>query len=783
MSPAHPLSSEPRRITRKIPATQLIALLLAFVLTAGAGGLIGAGMLIPLAAGTDTTVDAGMELFNEVPDELELTPLSEQSRIFASDGKTLLARVYEQNRIVVPLKKISTDMQHAAIAIEDERFYEHNGVDPQGIARAAVSNASGAAQQGASTLTQQYVKNSLIEEALKEGDPFGILDAREDSVQRKIREAKLSIAIEKKMSKDEILEGYLNVAQFGVSIYGVQVAAQRYFNKDAADLNVVEAATIAGITKEPSRFDPLSNPETNEERRNIVLNKMWGLGYISDKEYQEAKVIPVEDTLKPRKLQLGCEEAPAGSAFFCDYVIKEFLQSKEFGETREDRYKLLYQGGVDIVTTLDIKKQKAAAKNIVEVVPTDDPSGLDAAITSVEPGTGKILAMAQNKPYDASGDPKPLHTALNFSADYLHGGSKGFQPGSNFKPFVLTEWLRSGHHLNDVLPATAVTLPQSSFSGGCENSSLSGADWSVQNAENASSSSMTVAQGTYQSVNTVYARMSQRMNLCGVRQAAYDAGYRPSQQQDGTPIEGEARPVDIFVNPAMTLGTQETTPLYQAAAYSTFAARGVYCRPIAVLSVKTRRGEELDVPKAGCKQTLEPNVANTVAYAMTKVFTGKPWGTGFWVKDRFAATRPVAGKTGTTQKGFQSWFTGYTPNLSTSVWVGEARGNVQHFGIMVNGGKYNYEKPGQPYSVLYGSSLALPAWDLYMSEATADLAPLDFPGPDPSLVGRAPTPPKPADDGGDTGEGGGDNGGSGDTTPAGDAGGGADNGGGTGSDG
>ncbi|GAB3174871.1 transglycosylase domain-containing protein [Myceligenerans halotolerans] len=779
MSSAHPLSSEQRRITRKIPATQLIALLLAFVLTAGAGGLIGAGMLIPLAAGTDTTVDAGVKLFDEVPDELELTPLSEQSRIFASDGKTLLASVYEQNRIVVPLDKISEHMQHAAVAIEDERFYEHNGVDPQGIARAAVSNASGAAQQGASTLTQQYVKNSLIEEALKEDDPFGILDAREDSIQRKIREAKLSIAIEKKMTKDEILEGYLNVAQFGVSIYGVQVAAQRYFSKDAADLNVVEAATIAGITKEPSHFDPLDNPETNEERRDIVLNKMWGLGYISDEEYQEARDTPIEDTLKPRKLQLGCEEAPAGSAFFCDYVIKEFLLSEEFGETREDRYNALYQGGLDIVTTLDMKKQKAAQKSIVEVVPTNDPSGLDAAITSVEPGTGKILSMAQNKPYDASDEPAPLHTALNFSADYLHGGSKGFQPGSNFKPFVLTEWLRSGHHLNDQLPATTVTLPQASFSAGCENASIGGEDWSVGNAEPASSSAMTVARGTYQSVNTVYARMSQRMNLCGIRKSAYDAGFRPSQEQDGTPIQGEADPVDIFVNPAMTLGTQETTPLYQAAAYSTFAASGTYCKPIALLSVKTRGGEELDVPKAGCKQSLEPNVANTVAHAMTQVFDGKPWGTGFWVKDRFAATRPVAGKTGTTQKGFQSWFTGYTPNLSTSVWVGEAKGNEPHFNIMVNGGKYNYEKPGQPYSVLYGSSLALPAWDLYSAEAMKDMPAPDFPSPDQNLIGKPPAPPEPPE-GDDEDEGGDDSGDNGGDEPDG---GGGNNGGGNEGDG
>ncbi|GAB4086575.1 transglycosylase domain-containing protein [Myceligenerans cantabricum] len=764
MSSAHPLNSEQRRITRKIPATQLIALLLAFVLTAGAGGLIGAGMLIPLAAGTDTAVDAGVELFDEVPDELELTPLSEQSRIFASDGKTLLASVYEQNRIVVPLDKISEPMQHAAVAIEDERFYDHNGVDPQGIARAAVSNASGAAQQGASTLTQQYVKNSLIEEALKEDDPFGILDAREDSIQRKIREAKLSIAIEKRMSKDEILNGYLNVAQFGVSVYGVQVAAQRYFSKNASELSIVEAATIAGITKEPSRFDPLANPDTNQDRRNIVLNKMYGLNYISKKEYEKAKETPIEDTLNPRKLQLGCEEAPAGSAFFCDYVIKEFLLSEKFGKTRDDRYNLLYQGGLDIVTTLDMKKQKAAARTINEVVPTTDPTGLDAAVTSVEPGTGQILAMAQNKPYDAGEEPEPLHTAVNYSADYLHGGSTGFQPGSNFKPFVLTEWLRTGHQLNDVLPATNVSFPQSAFSADCEGASLGGEAWSVSNAEGASSSSMTVAQATYQSVNTVYARMSQQLSLCGIRKSAYDVGYRPTLQgyaDGGRPIQGEATPRDIEVVAPMALGTQPTTPIYQAAAYSTFASGGTYCKPIAIASVETRGGKELPVPQAGCKETLEPNVANTVAFAMTKVFTGEPWGTGWTAKDKFAATRPVAGKTGTTSYGYQSWFTGYTPNLSTSVWVGKARGDEPHQNILVNGGKYNYEKPGQSYPWLYGSSLALPAWDIYMTEAMKGMPVVNFPPADPNLVGQAPAPPKGDDDSGGDGDGGGNDGGGG----------------------
>ncbi|HEV6954335.1 MAG TPA: transglycosylase domain-containing protein, partial [Promicromonospora sp.] len=354
---------EPRRITRTIPAAQLIGLLLAFVLTAGAGGVIAAGLVIPLASGVDTAVDTGVEVFNEVPDELVPGPLSEQSVIYASDNKTRLATFYAQNRIVVPLDKVSDHMKHAVISIEDERFYAHGGVDPEGISRAAVKNFGGGDTQGASTLTQQYVKNVLIEEAVRNNDTFGAIEAAESSLTRKLREAKLAIALEKRMSKDEILQGYLNIAQFGRSVYGVETAAKYYFNKSAAKLSVVEAATIAGITKSPSAFDPVTNPDEAEVRRNLVIGKMWQLGYITTAERDEAMATPLKDTLDVQPLDVGCDAAK-GAAFFCDYVIKEVMASPEFGETREDRYDLLYRGGLRIRTTLDVKMQRAAEKTV-----------------------------------------------------------------------------------------------------------------------------------------------------------------------------------------------------------------------------------------------------------------------------------------------------------------------------------------------------------------------------------------------------------------------------------
>lgn len=774
---------EPRRITRTIPAAQLIGLLLAFVLTAGAGGVIAAGLVIPLASGMDTAVDTGVEVFEEVPAELVPGPLSEQSQIYAADGKTKLATFYQQNRIVVPLDKVSDHMKNAVIAIEDERFYAHGGVDPEGISRAALQNFGGGDTQGASTLTQQYVKNVLIEESIRAGDTFGVLEARESSLTRKLREAKLAIAIEKEMSKDDILQGYLNIAQFGTSVYGVETASQHYFNKSSKDLSVVEAATIAGITKAPSQFDPVANPEDAEVRRNLVIGKMWQLGYISTAERDEAMATKLADTLDVQPIDVGCDSA-GGAAFFCDYVIKEIMANPEFGETRQDRYDLLYRGGLRIVTTMDVKMQKAAAKTIRQAVPADNAYDLEAAVTSVEPGTGQIKAMAQNVPYDPRAEAEGRSTAQNYSADYNHGNSRGFQVGSNFKPFVLAEWLRSGHTLQDRVSANSYSAYETAFTAnGCVHA-FTHQPWNVSNVDGSASGSVSVLQGTFQSLNTVYARMSQQLDLCQVQKTAWDVGFRP--MTSGLSYEGvgqfrtidDPKQKDIDVMASMTLGTQASTPVNQAAAFATFASGGTYCNPIAILEVKDHEGKEIDVPSADCKQTLEPEVANTVAYAMTKVFQTSPFGTAWALSPGLADGRPVAGKTGTTNDAMQSWFTGYTPELSTSVWVGEASGNVPHMNVYLPAMSW-YDSSAK-VGPMYGGTIAAPTWRRYMDQAVAGLPKTAFPAADPKLVGKQPVAPKPnnSNNGGGNNNGGGDNGG-------GDSGngGGGDNGGGGGDNG
>ncbi|WP_130415444.1 transglycosylase domain-containing protein [Xylanimonas ulmi] len=730
---------EPRRITRTVPATQLVALLLAFVLLATAGGVLAAGLTLPFAAAANTATDQTITLFDEVPDELKPGPLSQASTVYSANGATL-ATFYAQNRIVVPLADVSEVMRNAVVAIEDQRFYEHGGVDPQGILRAAVNNLQRGAKQGASTLTQQYVKNVLIDQAEQSGDPFGVIDANEDTNARKVREMKYAIALEKSMTKDEILQGYLNVAQFGAnSIYGVETAARYFFNKSAKDLTLVEAATIAGITKAPSKFDPTRNPDLAEERRNLVLNKMWQLGYIETRdEWQDARNTPIADTLHVTPVPVGCQAAE-GSAFFCSYVIATIMNSPEFGETQDDRRELLYRGGLKITTTLDPDKQAAAAQQVSAHVPNGNTAGLEAAIVSVEPGTGKILAMAQNVPYDPSTDPEPGTTAVNYAADPAHGASKGFQPGSNFKPFVLAEWLKEGHTLNEVVSANKVKRLQTTWHASCRGpfSSRQADAWGPANSDGSGSGSMSVLKATYNSVNTAYATMSTQLDLCSLRDTAWSMGFRPTTKPGSAPGEGAStlyNPTkdDIFVTPSMIIGTQTTSPLQLASAFATLASNGTYCSPIAITEVVSPDGTQLPVPSANCDPNALPsNIASTVVYAMKNVLTmGTARGNGL------ANGHIAAGKTGTNNESSQTWFTGFTPQLVTSVWVGEATGEVSHLNIDFNGRRI---RP------LYGSTLAAPLWKDYMDQALANAPVVDFPAADPALIGTPPAPPKPTE--------------------------------------
>ncbi len=696
-----------------------------FVLLAGVGGLLTAGLVLPAAAGASAMTNTATKLFDELPTELEPGEPSQASHIYAANGK-LLATFYAENRTVVDLDEISMAMQNAVIAIEDKRFFAHGGVDVEGMARALVLNATTGSKQGASTLTQQYVKNVLIEEANRRGDKLGVAAARESTNERKLREAKLAIAIEDRMSKLEILESYLNIAQFGVSVYGVEAAASYYFGTTAAKLTPVQAATIAGITKAPAKYDPERNPENAEARRNIVLREMYTQGYITKAEYDDARAQKIADTLKITPTKRNCEAA-GGAAYFCDYVTKVILSNEAFGKTQSERDDLLYRGGLEIHTTIDLDLQKIANKELRNTIPTKDASGLGTAMSVVEPGTGKILAMAQNRTYVA--DPEavgPGKTSVNYNTDQKHGGSRGFQSGSTFKAFTLTEWLREGKPLNASVSATKTTWPGTTWRASCIDNYRYVGEYGPGNSDGRASGQTSVLRATAFSVNTAYVAMESQLDLCGVAESAHLAGFRPSLalERDDPPSDDNG----VEVTPSMTLGTQNTSPLAMANAYATFASGGTYCDPVAITQILTASGEELPVPQANCRTTLDAEVANGVTYALQKVLTE-----GGATRARLAGGRAAAGKTGTAQLNRHTWFIGYTPQLATAVWIGNPDRDTSMQYIRIN---------GVPYSYVYGSTLAAPTWKRFMDQALEGKPNVAFPSPTTKTVygERVPVP-------------------------------------------
>ncbi|MDM8086256.1 transglycosylase domain-containing protein [Cellulomonas cellasea] len=680
---------------RQVNLAQATALLLAFVLTAGVGGLLTAGTLLPAIAVAKGTTDITVSAFDNLPSELVVKPLSEKSTMLDANGN-VLAEFYAEDRIVVPLDEIAPVMRQAVIATEDKRFYEHGGIDPTGMLRAAVKNAASNVTQGASTLTQQYVKNVLLETAVRNGDAEGIAAATEsegiEGYSRKLREAKLAISLEKVATKDQILENYLNIAQFGISVYGVEAAAQKYFSTSAADLTYLQAATLAGVTQSPTKWDPIKNPENSQKRRNIVLQLMKAQGVITPEEYEAGIATPIGDTLQPQEPRLGCmsaDQAVPGSGFFCDYVVKVIKNNEAFGETEEERLDLLYRGGLTITTTLDPAEQAIADTEVKAGIPVNDRSGVAHAMSVVEPGTGKITAMAQNRTYSAVNSGVAGETSVNYNTDQAYGGSTGFAPGSTFKAFTLLEWLKQGHSLSEYVDGTRMSYPQREFTASCTQ--LGTDTYKFGNAEGGKSGVMSVLDATRNSVNSAFIAMATQLDLCAIMDGAKSLGIH------------QASGKDFNVVPANVLGSDSVAPLTMAAAFATFASGGVYCEPVAITRVTDASGAEIPIPSANCTQAIEPQIADAMNYAMSNVWSGTAKAVG-------APPFASAGKTGTTTRNENTWFVGYTPLRSAAVWVGYSEGMIPVQRLTVNGSYVRY---------MYGSTVAAPTWKRFMTQAMA----------------------------------------------------------------
>jgi membrane peptidoglycan carboxypeptidase len=706
--------------------TKAVALLVAFVLTAVLGGLLTAALVLPTVAVADGTTDLAVEAFEDLPTELERQPLSERSTMLAADGTTVLATFWAENRQVVPLDAVSEPMRQAVIAIEDKRFYQHGGIDPEGMLRALVRNLQHPQRtEGASTLTQQFIKNVLIEQAVRKGDHAAAEAAREadgaEGYARKLREAKLAIALEKEMTKDQILEGYLNIAQFGLNTYGVQAAAQRYFSKPAAELTAPEAATIAGVTQSPTANDPVRNPETAQQRRDLVLRLMHEQGYVTDEELAAGTATPLADLMRVDTRPVGCMAADVvvrGSGYFCDYVTKVIRDDAAFGETEEERVDRLYRGGLTITTTLDPREQTIADEELKGGVPVDDPSGVATTLVTVEPGTGRITSMAQNRVYNNTQQHGDRETAVNYNTDHRYGGGSGFPPGSTFKPFTLAQWLKEGHSLSERVDATRFSYRFGEFSAPCTRLDPR-TEYRFANAEGPRSGGvMSVLDATRNSVNSGYIAIASQVDLCGVFDTASALGIHKAGGQSG---DGAFDPL-----PANVLGSNSVAPLAMAAAFAGFASGGTYCTPVAIAAVTDADGDPLPVPASSCTPgALEPRIANAVNHALQNVWSGT------------AATDPppfpAAGKTGTTSHNEHTWFVGYTPLRATAIWVGHADAMLPMQRVVIN---------GRYIRNVFGSSVAVPVWKGFMTRTLEGQAVPGFAaaGQDEVLGKQVPVP-------------------------------------------
>jgi membrane peptidoglycan carboxypeptidase len=646
----------------------------------GAGimaGVLVAFIALPMVGSAGLAARDASNNFENMPINISTTPPPEKTVVYAADGSTL-ATFFDEYRESVRLDQVAPIMRKAIVAIEDSRFYEHGALDLKGAIRALATNAeANQVRQGGSTLTQQYVKNLLIENAKT---PEEQQAARVQTVGRKLHELRYALDVEQKMSKDEILQGYLNVAYFGSGAYGVQAAAKRYFSKPAAKLNLQESALLAGVTNSPYAFDPTLHPGAARERRNTVLARMAQLGVITQKAAAKAAASPVRlDETKPSG---GCDASKA--PFFCTYIRNEMINILSHGRKSQvaAATQQLQRGGYTIRTTLDRQTQRAAQQALdARVGPR---ASRDAAETMVEPGTGKILAMAVSRKF---GSKKKKHqTVINLAANLAHGGGAGYSAGSTFKIFTLAAAIKEG-----ISVGTSIKSPNQVHVSGftdCKGRPL--ASWSPHNAGDSEAGTFNLRNGTWHSVNTFYAQLEKRVGVCDAVKMAEAFGMR---QTDGQPLQQV---------PSQVLGTNLIDVTSLAAAYAGFAARGRYCAPLAITEVKDANGKELKLPKHECRQAIDQDIADEVNDILRGVLTkGTAHGQGIG--------RPAAGKTGTCEEFTCALFAGYTPNMAAAVWYGDAAEPWSH----------------RVYGV-YGATIPAPIWRQSMLDALHDKPVADF---------------------------------------------------------
>ncbi|WP_069768402.1 transglycosylase domain-containing protein [Streptomyces sp. LUP30] len=640
-------------------------------------GAVLAGIALPAFGVLGLAAKGSVESFDELPVNLKTPPLSQRTAILDSEGGQI-ATVYSRDRTVVDLKNISPYMQKAIVAIEDSRFYKHGAVDLKGVLRALNKNVqSSGVAQGASTLTQQLVKNVAIEEA--GDDPTKVAQATQQTIGRKIKELKYAIQLEEELSKKKILENYLNITFFGEQAYGVEAASQRYFSTHAKSLTLPQAALLAGIVQSPSRYDPVNDEAEATKRRNTVLARMAEVGDISEAEAAVAQKAPLG--LKVKKPKNGCITAVQGASFFCKYVERVFLSDPVFGKTKEQRAKIWNQGGLTIRTTLEPQAQKSVQSSLKDHVYKSDK--VAGAATLVEPGTGKILGMGQSKPFGYGKN----ETEYNYSVGSSMGGSNfGFPTGSTFKPFVAAAALEEGRPPNQEYSSPYQMQYPSPVQTCASKPWVNTNNEKLENESESEKGPFQLRKAMELSVNTYFVQMISDIGLCPVVKMT-DALHVVQGNGDKLPEV-----------PAIALGSKGISPLTMATAYAAFASRGMYCTPIAIESITQKVGDQkksLEVPKSTCSRAMSEKTADTVNTLLSGVVDS---GTG---KQAGLSGRDNAGKTGTTDSRKNAWFVGYTPKLSGAVWVGSATQKVEMTNIWIG---------GHFHDQVYGGDTPGPIW-------------------------------------------------------------------------
>jgi membrane peptidoglycan carboxypeptidase len=642
------------------PLSRLLTVLLAGVLA----GLVLAVAALPGNLLFGLVTRSALGAYAALPDALRTPATPQRSYIYANDGKTLITTFYDVNRTDVPLSEIAPVMRQAIVAAEDRRFYDHGGADLRGLLRAVVANVTGGGtEQGGSTLTMQYVRNVL------KTDPSRTAEERkaatDPTVGRKLQEIRYASALEKSLSKDEILNRYLNIAYFGSGAYGIAAASQRYFGKEPAELTLAEAALLAGLVQSPDAYSPIDGDQDAAlARRAYVLDSMVETGAITAEQAAQAKAEKL--TLHPTEQPNGCTATAQGHddwGFFCDYLRRWWLTQPAFGSTAEEREQALRRGGYTVVTSLDPEIQATAQKQATGVYGYGNKRALP--IAAVEPGTGRVLAMAVNRHYSLAANPDGQANHPNTVNPLISGGGgvDGYQAGSTFKLFTMLAALESGRTLSTGFdaPARLPTRYPAEGEGSCDG------HWCPANANPEWMDGYRMMwDGFGRSVNTYFVWLAEQVGQDKVVEMAQRLGITFRADADAEFARNNAANWGSF-----TLGVAATTPLDLANAYATVAAEGMYCAPLPVVSVKTADGEAVPVADPSCRRVLDADVARAATDAarcpvgQQSAYGQCNGGTATAVDDILDG-RPVAGKTGSSEENATETFVGYTPQVAVA---------------------------------------------------------------------------------------------------------------------